>query len=110
MYAGVPPLYKITEGNGKSYKYLKDDAALEDYRREHQNTKYVVGRMKGLGEMDADEVSETLMDENTRIIKQITVGDTKKANELFEQLMGDGVAYRKKFLKEHSQEATYNAE
>ena len=47
IYAGVPPLYKITEKNGKSYKYLKDDAALLAYRKENEGKKYIVGRMKG---------------------------------------------------------------
>jgi DNA gyrase/topoisomerase IV subunit B len=47
IYAGVPPLFKVTEGNGKSYKYLKDQAALDEYRQNNPNKKYVVGRMKG---------------------------------------------------------------
>lgn len=66
--------------------------------------------MKGLGEMDVDETEETLTDPNNRIIKQITVADTKAADVLFEQLMGQGVVARKQFIKEHSHEATYNAE
>jgi len=60
--------------------------------------------------MDEDEVAETLMNPENRIIKQITIEDRKKAAMLFEQMMGDSVGFRKEFLKEHSAEATYNAE
>lgn len=109
IYAGVPPLYKITEKNGKSYKYLKDDAALEEYRASHA-TGYQVGRMKGLGEMDTDETAECLTNAETRIIKQVNIADVAKANTLFNNLMGDGVVARKQFLKEYADWSTYNIE
>lgn len=105
IYAGVPPLYKITE-NKDTYLYLKDDAALIEYRNTHKGKKYIVNRLKGLGEMSAEEVEETLMDPNKRIIKQITVEDTLKANKLFDNLMGGDVAPRKEYIKQHSHEAT----
>ena len=107
IYACVPPLYKITEKNGNSYQYLKDDRALEKYRASHQKETYQVGRLKGLGEMSEDEVSETLMDPNNRIIRQITIADKEKADLLFEQMMGDSIAARKQFLKDYSEEANY---
>ena len=67
--------------------------------------------MKGLGEMDADEVEETLMDPDNRIIKQVTVSDIKATDILFEQLMGAGITARKAYIKEHSKEGgLYNAE
>ena len=105
VYAGVPPLYKITMA-GKYY-YLKNDAALEEFRQTHVGKKYQVNRLKGLGEMDVEETEETLTNPNNRIIKQITVEDVNAANILFEQLMGTAVAPRKQFIKEHSKEATY---
>ena len=109
VYAGVPPLYKITIG--KEYKYLKNDEALEDFRKANPGKKYQVNRLKGLGEMSVDETEETLTDPNNRIIKQITVEDAKAADILFEQLMGTGVTNRKIYIKEHSKEAgLYNAE
>ena len=108
VYAGVPPLYKVTIG--KKYKYLKNDEALEQFKKENVGKKFTVNRMKGLGEMDVDETEETLTDPNNRIIKQITVEDVKAADKLFEDLMGSGVAARKQYIKEHSKEATYNAE
>ena len=105
VYAGVPPLYKITL-SGKYY-YLKDDAALEEFRRNHAGKNYQVNRLKGLGEMNVEETEETLIDPNERIIKQITVDDIEAANILFEQLMGTGITARKQYIKEHSNEAIY---
>ena len=105
IYAGVPPLYKITMA-GKYY-YLKNDAALEEFRQKNVGKKYVVNRLKGLGEMDVEETEETLTNPEKRIIKQITVEDVEAANILFEQLMGTGVTARKQYIKEHSKEATY---
>ena len=108
VYAGVPPLYKVTIG--KEYKYLKNDEALEEFRKANPGKKYLVNRLKGLGEMSAEETEETLTDPANRIIKQISVEDIKGTDILFEQLMGTGVTARKQFIKEHSKEATYNAE
>lgn len=108
VYAGVPPLYKITIG--KEYKYLKNDEELEAFKKANAGKKYLVGRMKGLGEMSVDETEETLTDPEKRIIRQITVEDASATSILFEQLMGNGVTARKAYIKEHSQEATYNAE
>lgn len=105
VYAGVPPLYKITMA-GK-YHYLKNDAALEEFRKKNVGKKYTVNRLKGLGEMDVEETEETLTNPEKRIIQQITVEDIKAADILFEQLMGTGVAARKQYIKEHSKEATY---
>ena len=108
VYAGVPPLYRITEGKD-NYIYLKNDQALEEYRKTHAGKKYVVGRMKGLGELDEDE-TDILTNPDIRIIKQVTVSDIKKADRLFEELMGTAVIPRKEYIKNHSEEATYNAE
>jgi DNA gyrase/topoisomerase IV subunit B len=109
VYAGVPPLYKITIG--KEYKYLKNDEELLKFREENKGKKYIVGRMKGLGEMDVDQVEETLTDPTQRIIKKITVEDAGLASRMFEQLMGTAVLPRKQYIKAHSEEGgQYNAE
>jgi DNA gyrase subunit B len=108
VYAGVPPLYKVTIG--KEYKYIKNDEELEAFRKFNKDKKYVVGRMKGLGEMSVEETEETLTKPDQRIIKQITVEDIQSTNILFDQLMGTGVTARKIYIKEHSKETTYNAE
>ncbi len=110
VYAGVPPLYKITLGANKGYKYLKNDEALAQYQKENKGKKYQVGRMKGLGEMDVEETEETLTDPVNRIIKQISIEDVAATNKLFNDLMGNAVIPRKRYIKEHSSEATYNQE
>lgn len=105
IYAGVPPLYKIIEGKD-TYIYLKNDAALEEYRNTHKNKKYQVRRLKGLGEMDAEETT-ILVDPEERIIHQVTVEDVKMADKLFDDLMGTQILPRKKFIQQHSKEANY---
>lgn len=108
IYAGVPPLYKITIG--KEYVYLKNDEALEDFRKKNVGKNYIVNRMKGLGELSVDETEETLINPSGRIIKQITIDDAIAAEKLFNDLMGNEIAPRKDYIKLHSAEAEYNAE
>ena len=111
VYAGVPPLYKITLPGNKGYKYLKDDAALDEFRDQNKGVKYLVNRLKGLGEMSVEETEETLTNPENRIIKQITVEDIAATETLFETLMGQSASLRKEYIKEHSNEAgLYNAE
>lgn len=110
IYAGVPPLYKITLAANKGYKYLKNDAALTEFQNQNKGKKYQIGRMKGLGEMGVEETEETLTDPDNRIIKQITIEDIVTTDKLFNDLMGNAVIPRKRFIKEHSSEAQYNAE
>ena len=108
VYAGIPPLYKLTIG--KEYKYIKNDEELEAWKLANPNKTFTLNRMKGLGEMDVDETEQTLTDPDQRIIKQITVEDVNNADILFEQLMGTGVVARKEYIKNHSEEACYNNE
>ena len=108
VYAGVPPLYKITTSKG--YKYIKNDEELEQYRKDNANKSYQVNRMKGLGEMDVEETEETLTDPEQRIIRQVQISDANAAKKLFDDLMGSAVTPRKAYIKAHSEEAKYNAE
>lgn len=103
VYAGVPPLYKITMGKD-TYIYLKDDAELLKFREENKGKKYTVNRLKGLGEMSVDETS-ILVDPDKRIIKQITVEDVKETDKLFDDLMGTAVLPRKSFIQKYSEQA-----
>jgi len=105
VYAGVPPLYKITTSKG--YKYLKNNEELMLYRQQNIGKKYTVNRMKGLGEMSVEETEETLTDPNNRILRKVTVNDIPAANKLFDDLMGSLVNPRKEYIKLHSKEATY---
>lgn len=106
VYAGVPPLYKVSI-NKDEYLYLKDEKTLEEFKSSHPGKKYTITRMKGLGEMSAEETT-ILVDPNERIIHQVTVADAKAADKLFDDLMGDSVVPRKLFIKAHSSEATYD--
>ena len=86
---------------------LKDDTALEEYRKTHQGKKYQVSRFKGLGELSVDETEDTLINPENRIIKQITIEDIEATNKLFSDLMGSAILPRKQFIKNYSKEATY---
>lgn len=110
IYASQPPLYKVTFAGNKGYKYIKNDEELEKFREANKGTKYEVGRMKGLGEMDPEELEETMLNPDNRIIKQITMEDMGKTKRLFEDLMGDKVLPRKEYIEKHSEETYYNAE
>lgn len=99
IYAAVPPLYKATMGT--KIQYIKDDAALEEFRKK-TSKKFDLGRMKGLGEMDYEELAETVMSEETRTLKQITMEDMNAASKVFIELMGESVTGRKKFIEENA--------
>lgn len=105
VYALVAPLYKITMGKD-TYLYLRDDKELAEFQEKNKGKKYQVNRFKGLGEMSEDE-TEILVDPSLRVLNQVTVEEAKKADVLFDQLMGVGVAARKKFIQDHSKEAKY---
>ena len=102
VYAAVPPLYKATIGT-KIY-YLKDDAALEEFRKKTAKN-FDLGRMKGLGEMDPEEMAETVMSRETRTLKQITMEDATAVAQIFMSLMGESVTPRKKFIEENAERA-----
>ena len=99
IYAAVPPLYKATMGT--KIQYIKDDAALEKFRKT-TSKKFDLGRMKGLGEMDYEELAETVMNDETRTLKQITMEDATAAANTFINLMGESVTGRKKFIEENA--------
>jgi DNA gyrase, B subunit len=101
VYAAQPPLFCIK--HGKTIKYVLNEAERDEYLATlSPNTKYDVARMKGLGEMDAEELNETTMDINTRVLRKITVEDTIAADDAFSQLMGDEVAPRREFIEQNA--------
>lgn len=106
VYAGVPPLYKVTLGKDK-FIYIKDDAELEEWKSQHSGDKFSVKHLKGLGEMSENE-TEILVNPETRIIKRITVEDVKLADQLFDDLMGTDVTKRKEFINKYSKESIYS--
>ena len=101
VYAAQPPLFCIK--HGKTIKYVLNEEERDSYLASlNPNTKYDIARMKGLGEMDAEELNETTMDINTRILRKITVEDLIGADEIFSKLMGDEVEPRRQFIEDNA--------
>ena len=104
IYSTLPPLFRITTKKNE-YIFLTDNAALEKYKQEHLNEKYLINRNKGLGEQDSHELYECLINPETRNISKIIVSDINEADELMECLMGKSVPPRREYLLKHSEEA-----
>ena len=101
VYAAQPPLFCIK--HGKTIKYVLNEEERDAYLASlNPNTKYDIMRMKGLGEMDAEELNETTMDINKRVLRKITVDDIMSADEAFSKLMGEEVEPRRKFIEENA--------
>ncbi len=100
VYVAVPPLYKLTQGKSKQYLYTDEDK--DAFYAANPDSKHSVQRFKGLGEMNAEELWETTMDPERRLLKQITVDDAEMADNTFIMLMGEEVPPRKKFIITHA--------
>lgn len=101
VYAAQPPLFVIK--HGKNIKYVLNEQERDEYIKTlSPNTKYDIMRMKGLGEMDAEELNETTMDIEKRVLRKITVEDTMLADEVFSNLMGEEVEPRRTFIEENA--------
>ena len=101
VYAAQPPLFSIK--HGKTIKYVLNEEERDEYLKTlSPNTKYDIARMKGLGEMDAEELNDTTMDINKRVLRQITVEDTIAADDVFSKLMGEEVEPRRTFIEENA--------
>jgi DNA gyrase subunit B len=103
IYAAQPPLFRIQ--HGKTRKYVLDEDEKERYLAtlpENVRSRVEIARMKGLGEMDADELNETTMDINTRVLRKITVDDCIAADDMFSKLMGEEVEPRRQFIEENA--------
>jgi len=103
VYIAMPPLYKVIPSKGEE-EYLFDDAALDKYRRTHTG-KFTLQRYKGLGEMDAEQLRETTLDPEKRMLKRIEIDDASYANHITEMLMGNDVAPRKAYIYSHAKDA-----
>ncbi len=102
VYIATPPLYKVVPKKGEG-EYLYDDKALEKYRKNH--TGFTLQRYKGLGEMDPEQLWETTLNPETRILKQVEIEDAKMASNVTSMLMGSEVAPRREFIYDHAQDA-----
>ena len=130
VYIALPPLYKIKEGKKLTYlytegekdEYFGTDVNVEEYLEENQEgeseegadesaskskgkSKVSVQRYKGLGEMRADELKETTMDPENRVLKQVQIDDAREADKIFDVLMGTDVPSRRSFIQSNATEA-----
>ena len=103
VYVAMPPLYKVIPSKGEE-EYLYDDAALERYRKTHTGN-FTLQRYKGLGEMDAEQLWETTLNPETRMMKRIEIEDGRLASDVTAMLMGTDVPPRKAFIYDHARDA-----
>ena len=103
VYIAMPPLYKAMPKNGEE-EYLYDDKALERYRKKHTGP-FTLQRYKGLGEMDAEQLWETTLDPERRLLKLVEIEDARMASSVTEMLMGTEVPPRRAFIYENATEA-----
>ena len=103
VYVAMPPLYKVIPSKGEE-QYLYDDAALEKYRRTHSGN-FTLQRYKGLGEMDADQLWETTLNPETRMMRRVEIEDGRMASDVTAMLMGTDVPPRRAFIHEHAHDA-----
>ena len=107
VYIAMPPLFKVIPKKGKE-EYLYNEKALERYRRTHTG-EFTLQRYKGLGEMDAEQLWETTLNPENRVLKRVEIEDARMASEITEMLMGSDVPPRRQFIYDHADEAEIDA-
>ncbi len=107
VYIAMPPLFKVIPKKGNE-QYLYDEKELERYRKTHKG-EFTLQRYKGLGEMDADQLWETTLDPERRVLKQVEIEDGRLASEITQMLMGSEVGPRRQFIYDHAEEAEIDA-
>lgn len=105
VYVAQPPLFKIKAGKEITYVYTVEERDEIVKGLNSSNRNFIITRFKGLGEMNADQLWETTMDPETRILKQITIEDASEADQTFTMLMGEEVAPRKRFIQANAKKA-----
>ena len=107
VYIAMPPLFKVIPKKGEE-QYLYDEKALEKYKKTHAGG-FTLQRYKGLGEMDAEQLWETTLNPENRVLKQVEIEDARMASEITEMLMGSDVPPRRQFIYDHAEEAEIDA-
>lgn len=100
LYVAKPPLYKVQIGKTVNYAY--SDEERDEILSKNKNGNFSIQRYKGLGEMDADQLWDTTMNPENRILKKISLNDAEEADRVFTMLMGDEVPPRKHFIQENA--------
>ena len=103
VYCAMPPLYKVSKG--KDSTYLLDDNALAQYKAQYPNAALTISRFKGLGEMSTEQLEETTMSKDNRVLKQITVSDMALCERIVQNLMGEQVGPRRDFITANAHKA-----
>ena len=109
VWIAEPPLYRAKSTGGVNY--LKDDDALEKFKKENKNKKFIISRFKGLGEMNAGELWDNAMNPESRTLIKVNIADGKaaeaKAADMFEVLMGTDVSRRKTFIEQNAKDVRF---
>ena len=111
VYIAMPPLYKAvpTRGKDKEGVYIYDDKALEKFKAKHKEGTYTLQRYKGLGEMNPEQLWETTLNPEQRMLKRVEIEDARLASEVTALLMGSNVGPRRDFIHDHADEAEIDA-
>lgn len=109
VYSSIPPLFRVTTKKNE-YIYLRDEKALKQYQLNNERKIQSIGRLKGLGEMDSEELEYTLLNPKTRNIIRLSVDDINETEDRFEMLYGKAVKPRVDFILKHSEEVEVDFE
>lgn len=110
VYVSMPPLYQaIPHSKKEASEYLYDEAALTKYQKKHKAGSYELKRFKGLGEMNPEQLWETTLNPENRVLKRVEIEDGRMASEVTSMLMGSDVGPRRDFIHDHANEAVIDS-